>query len=206
MGVILPALGYLVVHYALPDDTAKSRFEALGIDPATVDVDTLPPQLAKQLGVVSVQPTTELVAVVISASFCLANGVDGFHEAVERIPRLLRAQIDNRPEMVTRVVGVAVDPDPETGAEYLVHLAEFDEVIAGGSWLNTGTEKFLWGRYALGGSIPQIVVLQRTVTRPQGFVVLESERLVRTIAGADKIIDWVARGAPALEPVQASAP
>lgn len=200
LGVILPALAYLLLHFTVLDRSPQSQFQALGIDPAAIDIDTVSPQLAKQLGVVSTQPATEVVAVVISSSFCQANEVEGFHEAVAAIPRLVRNQTADQSDVITRFVGVAVDVDPETGTDYLLNLAEFDEVIGGGSWLNTATEKYMWGSYAIEQTIPQVILLRRTVTRSTDFVVLEESRLLDTIVGADRIIEWVNRGAPAFEP------
>ena len=134
---------------------------------------------------------------VISARFCRGNRVAGFHEAVAKIPALLRAQVSDRPEVITRVVGVSLDNNAEVGTDYLFRLAEFDEVVAGGSWLNTATEKLLWGSYPLKASIPQVVLLQRTVTWAGGSAAtLEEERVLETYDGADKIVAWVAQGAP----------
>ena len=60
-GVVLPALGYLLVHFTLLDRRSSSRFEALGIDPTKLNPDTLSPSLAQQLGLRTRKPATELV-------------------------------------------------------------------------------------------------------------------------------------------------
>jgi hypothetical protein len=196
-GVVLPALGYLLVHFTLVGRRPPSRSEALGIDPTKLDADTISPHLAQQLGLRSKKPATEVVAVVISAKFCRGNRVAGFHEAVAALPARLRAQVSDRPEVITRVVGVSLDNNPKVGVDYLFRLAEFDEVVAGGNWLNTATEKFLWGSYALKAEIPKVVLLRRTVTWTGGSAAkLEQEQVLQTIDGADKIVAWVAQGAP----------
>lgn len=196
LGAVLPAVAYLTVHAAL---SARGHDSAVsGVERAAVDLDTISPQIAFQMGLVPTQPTTELVAVVISATWCAANEVQGYHGAIHAIPRLLSDQISDRPEMVARVIGVSVDSDPHIGMDYLFDLAEFDEVVAGGvGWLNTAAEKFLWGRpYISAGSIPQIVLLRRTVTWSGNIVTIEDERELGKRVGAEEIIEWVASGAP----------
>ncbi len=195
-GILLPAAGYLTFHFIMLARVPPSPLEELGIDPATINADTLSPRLAKRLGVRTNRAATEIVTVVISATFCVANRVEGFHEAARAIPDLLNAQVADRPHVVTRTVGIALDHDPRAGTEYLFKLARFDEVIAGGSWLNTATEKFLFGTYRWAAEIPQVVILERTVTWSENFASLEGERVLTTIVGADSIMAWVKRGAP----------
>lgn len=195
-GVLLPAIGYLAVHFALPRHASPSALEELGIDPTTLDPDTLTPQLAKRLGLHTHRPSTEVVAIVISASFCVANSVKGFHEATRAIPSLINAQLRNRPEAITRAVGIAVDQSPRVGSEYLLKLAEFDEIIAGGNWLNTATEKYFYSGYRLEPAIPQVLILERTVTWSAHSVSLSGEKVLATLNGADSIIAWAKRGAP----------
>lgn len=196
-GILLPALGYLAVHYAFLNRPPRSPLKELGIDAATLNADTLSPRMAKRLGLRSRRPATEIVTVVISATFCVANSVKGFHEAARAIPGLMNAQVANRPEMITRTIGIALDHDPRAGAEYLFRLAEFDEVVSGGNWLNTATEKFLFGTYRWAPAIPQVVIMERTVTWSEAaFPLVEGEKVLATIIGADSIMAWVNRGAP----------
>lgn len=205
-GMVIPGLGYLAVHFALLDRSPVSPLAARGLDPSNFDVDTISPSLAKELGLRTKRPATEVVAVVISSTFCRANGFEGFHDAVAEIPSLLEAHVASRPEMVSRVIGISLDHDPETGANYLFGLADFDEVTAGGNWLNTATEKFLWGSFSLQAEIPQIVLLQRTVIwQDESSAVLEQEEVLKTIVGAEEIVEWVAHGAPMRAPSTAPA-
>lgn len=199
LGIVLPALAYLTVHFTVfngvPAPT-PSPIDVLGIDPSAIDPDTLSARAAERMGVRSRQPATELVAIIITASWCKANGVEGFHESVAKIPQLLEAHIANRHDVLKRVIGIAIDPDVRTGVDHLLDLAQFDEIISGGDWLNTATEKYLWGTFALGGNIPQVAILQRTVTWTPYSVALEGDQILKTISGPDEIMNWVAQGAP----------
>lgn len=196
-GIALPAVGYILIHYAVFERRQLSPFERLGIDPATIDLDTISPKLAQQLGLRSKLPATELVVVLISAGFCSANSVAGFNEAVGAIRELLQTQVNDQPTVVTRMIGISLDTDARTGSEYLLGLAQFDEIIAGGNWLNTATEKFLWTDTPEDVNIPQIVILQRSIRWSGAFPDLGTELVLKRIVGPGEIIEWVSRGAPA---------
>lgn len=72
-GVVLPAMGYLAVRAVFLSPTPPpSAFERLGIDPASIDPDTLSPRVAADLGLITRLPTTEYVVLVISSSYCRA--------------------------------------------------------------------------------------------------------------------------------------
>lgn len=195
LGVVLPGTLYLLAHLAFGGRSRASAFEALGIDPSKIDADTISPRLAQHLGIRSMRPATELVAVVISADFCAANAFEGFREVIASISRRLSAQFEARPEVVTRIIGISLDSDARRGVRYLADLADFDEVIAGGNWLNTGSEKYLWA-YPSDVNIPQIVILQRVVTWSDKQPNVEDERVLSRIVGAQGIIEWAGRGMP----------
>lgn len=200
-GVAVPAVVYITVHFGFLAHEPTTRFEEFGINPDSIDVevmlDTISPQRAHMLGLVSRRPATEVIAVVLSASFCGANEFEGFRDAIERLPGLLEDRTSHLPDVITRTVGVAIDPDAMTGASYLAELASFDEIIAGGSWLNTATEKYLWeDRVAVTAGIPQIIIVSRTVTWLEGSVLVEGEKVQSIMRGADEIVEWVDGGAP----------
>lgn len=196
-GVGLPALVYVLIHFTVPAPKPQSRLAQLGIDPVTLDLDTISPRLAQMLGLRSKRTAVELVAVIISAQFCAANTVTGFSDAVAAVPGLLQAQVEHESEVVTRVIGISLDTDARTGSDYLFSLAAFDEIIAGGNWLNTATEKFLWAHSGTDVNIPQVLLLERSVTWSDAFPSLGTERVLQRLVGAEEIIEWVNRGAPA---------
>lgn len=195
LGVALPAVAYVAVriYLVLPP---PSPFDRLGLDPASINPDTLSPKMARELGLISKVPTTEYIILVMSSSTCLASATRGFDEAVRKIPELAREQLAGQPEAVARTIGVALDQDPARGVKYLSTLGEFDEIVAGGGWLNTATEKYLWGVHSLDAVTPQVVLLRRRVRYLAGGPVVEGETVERAINGAVDVMDWVSRGAP----------
>lgn len=199
-GVLAPAMLYMAATELgfRGGDVAPTAAELLvaeGIDPLTLDLDTISPRLAARVGLKSRLPATEYVVVLISSSWCLGNEVQGFSEAVASIRALVEDQISDRSDALTRLVGVALDTDPRVGTEYLFSLAAFDEVSAGGEWLNTGTEKYLWGGMPLSGEVPLVAILEREVVWEPYLVSIKRETLLRSIVGAREIVDWVAGGA-----------
>lgn len=202
LGVVLPAVAYLVAR-AVFFSPMPTAFERLGIDPASIDPDTLPPRTAADLGLITRLPTTEYVVLVISSSICPAAATEGFDDSVRMIRQLVRGQLAQRPEAVERMIGVALDRDPWVGADYLETLGGFDEIIAGGTWLNTATEKYLWGAHTISPETPQVVLLERRTRYVDGAMLVEDEHLLRAIPGASEIMEWVAGGA-ALIPAERS--
>ena len=122
------------------------------------------------------------------------------------IRKLIRGQLAQRPEAVERMVGLALDRDPWVGADYLETLGGFDEIVTGGIWLNTATEKYLWGEYTISPETPQVALLERRTRYIDGVLVVEDEHLIWTIAGAAGIMEWVAGGAALALPEPASPP
>jgi hypothetical protein len=198
-GILLPAGTYLTVQETVDravGRTAQTNLEMLGLDIAALDLDTISPRLAQQLGVRSLVPATEFVVYVISASFCSSNRVPGFLDALAAIPHLVDDQLAGDPRNTLRIAGVAVDASPRAGMEYLLSILDFDEITAGGSWLNVASEKLLFGPYAFPALVPQVVILERQVKWGRSSVALHDERVVIAVSGADAILDWVDRGAP----------
>lgn len=196
LGVVLPGATYLVAS-TLVRPNEKATLEELGIDPKTTDLADLSPQVAKKLGLISQQPTRELIAVLITSSRCDANNIDGFRSAVSAIPELMSEQVASQPDALVRFIGIATDANAKAGAEYLLELADFDEMTAGGTWLNNATEKYLWsGSTRVEGYVPEIILLERTVTWSSNAVVIQNERVIGVVKGANAIIEWVKDGAP----------
>jgi len=204
-GAPVPDLRSTPVHVFLnlwrPEEPFRlHRLQTLGLDPASFDLmtfeDTLTPRRARELGLASRHPATEAMVVVLGSSGCAPSTTREFRDAIAPIPSLLEAQFAQRPEVVPRLIGIALDPSARRGAEYLLDLGEFDEVIAGGSLLNTATEKYIWGTHALSPGTPQVLLLERTVTWSEQGVRIEGERVLRTLIGIEQISSWVSEGAP----------
>jgi hypothetical protein len=199
LGVFLPGTVYLVGFRSALKGNGSSLAERLNIDIDTFDVetfqDTLSPATAKRLGLISLHPATEIIVVVVTSTGCAASHDPGLTNAVRKLRPLLEAAYAHRPDVVVRMVGVALDWDVRAGVDHLMDLADFDEVVSGGNRLNTATEKYLWGPYALGGGTPQVLILNREIRwSPTGLEVGEEELLLLR-RGPAEIATWVDAGA-----------
>jgi hypothetical protein len=96
-------------------------------------------------------------------------------------------------------VGIAVDWSPRVGFDYLSEVGAFDEISAGRNWLNSSASTFLWEANAAAPSIPQVIVVERTVTvgadRPTILSYSEPRVVARKI-GTEEIARWIAAGTP----------
>lgn len=196
-GVLLPAAVYLTVHNMwMASDQPANPLEALGVDVAALDPDTLAPRRAWELGLKSPLPATEVVAVVISSSFCSGNQIEGFRDAVAKIPSLLRERTAGFANLVPHTVGISVDQRARVGTQYLQELADFDEISSGGGWTNSNAAKYFWESYSLPAGVPQVVLLSRRVTRAPADILIEDETILETITSAEGIVEWVRNGGP----------
>lgn len=95
---------------------------------------------------------------LLSASFCKAAEDRRFHNALQGARRALEQRSLQEGRRL-RVVGVALDSVASDGVKFLASLGEFDEIHAGGGWLNDiGVERIWRDPYGL-PIIPQIIVV-----------------------------------------------
>jgi hypothetical protein len=72
----------------------------------------------------------------------------------------------------------------------------FDEVSAGSNWLNAGAVDYIWRDEGAPPTLPQIVVVRRTVTVDADRIRVKEEEVIGRHVGTDEIARWVAAGAP----------
>lgn len=144
------------------------------------------------------RPGSELVIVLIGSSACsIARDGDG-QSAFRATIKMLRQQArDHQIERVS-TVGVAVDWLPDSGLAFLRKITEFDEVIVGRSWLNTGLDRYV---RASGGelAVPQVIVLRRSVAMSPNAVnelAISDEHILQTTVGLEPLLAWARAGAP----------
>ncbi|MBL8978840.1 MAG: hypothetical protein JNM53_10525 [Gemmatimonadetes bacterium] len=110
-----------------------------------------------------------------------------------------------------RMVGLAVDQQPERGLGHLGQVGPmFSEVSSGGEWQGLAVSPLLWGALAGEAGTPQVIVLRRTVRRmvpDSGPVRIEiaGEAVLRRLVGLNAIEQWVNAG-QVLETVDSSQP
>src|SRR5690242_2199636 len=78
-------------------------------------------------------------------------------------------------------------------------LGAFDQLILGGNWTNLAIERYVWRDPEGMPAMPQILIVERTVTT--GSRVSFSEpKVLRRVMGGKEIPAWVELGAPISAP------
>lgn len=136
----------------------------------------------------------ELSLVYIGSSGCRWSNLPELRAAVRASIELIQAHGASTGHHVSEV-GVARDLDVRAGLQHLDAVADFDEVVAGRGWMNTGLLRYVYDRYSGIAATPQVLVVLRSVTlEPRRMI--EAETLVARKVGAREIMDWVNAGAP----------
>jgi hypothetical protein len=130
---------------------------------------------------------TEFLVVALLSSDCGASKYPGLKDAVARIHQVLRTDAKRDGKSFVSV-GVALDHEPWQGIEFLKNFGAFDEVLAGGSWLNTGAIAYLVRDLPGRRAVPQLVFIERDVELENGTISTVNDRLAGRKTGADAII------------------
>jgi len=134
-------------------------------------------------------PGTHVLAIFVASSTCGASEFPGLHEALADIRHTLGARArDDATRFVS--VGVSLDDDPWQGAQFLKTFGPFDEVLAGGSWLNTGAITFMLRDWPSPRTIPQLVLVERAVAGTELNVLSVTDRVVGRKIGAEAIVNY----------------
>lgn len=139
----------------------------------------------------------ETMLVFIGSSTCGGSNYPGLEKAIRRLRKGLRDEASARGETFSSM-GIATDFPVQPGVEYLKRLGPFDEIMAGRSWLNTGSLKYLYGA-DLGGrvAIPQILIVRRVLVEGTGGVIeVSSEKTLFRKSGGEEIVRWVSLAYP----------
>jgi hypothetical protein len=137
----------------------------------------------------------EFVVVYVGMTGCGASRDPELREAVRRMKPMLARQAAARSVSLT-ISGVSLDWSTEKGFEYLRELGAWDEVSVGSNWTNLGAVHHIWAHPDRRPSIPQIMVLERTVVEGRRRIAVSDERRVAALTGVVEILDWVGRGSP----------
>lgn len=141
------------------------------------------------------ETTQEVIAVYLGTE--KSDASSGMTAAVQemRVALARQARATNR-QFVLR--GVSLEPSAEDGIRHLARMGRFDEVSAGGTWMNSSALRYLGttiGRDSM-SAIPQVVLLERDVVRRQTNLEIGAEREIGRFIGTAAIANWTRRGAP----------
>ena len=148
---------------------------------------------------------SEVVMVLLSTSGCMGNSYEGFDDAVREAKQVLRDRIEATGEAFF-TVGVAKQWDIQEGLDYLLHgktesfgdldFGAWDEVSAGRSWLNEWVLNLVWRDEDGIASVPQVLLLRRSVVPEETGISVGSHEVLRRVNGSDSIVEWFNEGMP----------
>jgi hypothetical protein len=92
-------------------------------------------------------------------------------------------------------VGISVDWSVSNGLRILSGLADFDEVIVGRNWLNSGARRYI---HDLRGepSVPQVVVILEDIRVDTLPIQFGKPRQILQLIGPQAISEWASAGYP----------
>jgi hypothetical protein len=141
-----------------------------------------------------VRTGTEVVAVFLTSAACPASRAEQLPAAVREIGDRLRQQAQSEGKTFA-MVGVAADHSPDTGIEFLARFGGFDEILAGGSWLNTGSISYLI-RPGEELTTPQLLVFERDIQAGKVTLTVGAERFLLRKVGVDRILEYQSELSP----------
>ena len=137
-------------------------------------------------------PARELLVVFLVSANCGATQSPDLRDLAPKLWASLK-RIGSAEGKRVISIGVSVDADPDQGLRVLRQFGPFDEVIAGGGWVNAGSSLFLLGSVAGPQAVPQLVLLEREVRREGGLQNPSVPALVTRRVGLERIIDYAQR-------------
>jgi hypothetical protein len=78
-------------------------------------------------------------------------------------------------------IGIALDWSLPVGMEYLRGFERFDEVLIGSNWLNTGVIRYVWRDLPGPPSLPQLIVIERTIDAGDKLAIGPERVLIRAV-------------------------
>ena len=127
--------------------------------------------------------------VFIGSSSCGYANAPEMPALFEQIRRIVeRSAVADGRRFVT--VGIARDTDVGAGLAHLKKFGQFDELLVGRSWVNTGTLKYVFGVMRGTAATPQVLVVDRLVHTEGGAFAISNEVLVKRRSGLVELREW----------------
>ncbi|GIW51696.1 MAG: hypothetical protein KatS3mg081_1051 [Gemmatimonadales bacterium] len=137
--------------------------------------------------------TEELLAVLVISSDCRYDAA--FPNAIERLKVTLarRARATSR---TFAAIAVVVDWSPRNAARFIKQFGQFDEILLGRNWLNTGVVRYVWRDLPGPPQVPQVIVVKRRVEVSERSIHVGGEAEVVRKLGTTEILEWVEQNLP----------
>jgi hypothetical protein len=137
----------------------------------------------------------EVLVVFLGSPDCAATQRKELRTTMRKLSSMLAARVQAEHTPITRV-GVYVAWSARDALRLDEEFGPFDEVSAGSNWLNSGAVEYIWRDESVPPTLPQIVVVRRTITVDVNRIRLKQHEVIARHFGVDEITAWVDAGAP----------
>lgn len=137
----------------------------------------------------------QIVAVYVGSLDCRGCMDPATHAAIHQMKPLVAAQAQQGGAAFS-AIAVSLDWATKDGMAFLAPLGTFDEILAGGNWSSIGAQRFIWSDTDRAPSIPQVLIIERTVQPASKSVAFTPDKVLRRVLGATEIAAWARKGAP----------
>lgn len=162
-----------------------------------------PPRVAIADTLARAEYGTELTEVMLTY---LGSSTCGWSTNPQLVPAL-RSALDSvvteaaRRGALATTIGIDIDPQPGHPDAHLRTFGLFDQIVAGGGFMNIAALGPHWGIPAVAEGTPQVLVLERTLRKGNArgdplVVEVVSTRVLARLFGLNEILAWSAHGAP----------
>lgn len=148
------------------------------------------------------RPEHELVLVYVGSPFCAFCRTETVKAAVATADSTIAASVAGY-DIGYHRIGVTTNVDPVDGWRHLNGTLQFDEVMVGRGWANSGALRYLWQEHPGQAATPTLLLVRRRMTTPygetgaQGAYGIEDEEVLQRIVGMNEARDWAERRLPA---------
>jgi len=140
----------------------------------------------------------EIVAIYIGSSTCGPCLTPEVKAAVRKMKVLVADQAKKQGASFAAIVA-ANDWEISKATTFVEPLGEFDQLVLGGNWTNLAIERYVWRDPEGVPAMPQVLVIERTVTSGSRMTFSEP-KVLRRVMGGKEIPAWVESGAPISAP------
>jgi len=140
--------------------------------------------------VTGAEDATETLVVFLVSSFCGASQDAQLKQAMREDRSRMLAEATRRGSHV-RFVGEASEGSFDWGIRLVTEFGTFDELVLGSGWMNQALIQYVWRDLPGPASLPQMVVLRRTVHLAENDIGVGHDIVVRRLVGKAEIRDWL---------------
>ncbi len=141
----------------------------------------------------TIQNGRDVAMVFFVSSSCLGGRDERLQGALRELRRAIESRLATAGVRFASI-GVSLDQPSAAGWAFLRRFGSFDEVVLGRNWLNSAAIAYLWRDLPGTPTIPQLVLIERSVEVGAGGLQIGSDRLLTRKVGVEDIVKWAKEG------------